>query len=135
MSADPKRMLILIADDDSDDQELLEDAMLKISPDLETAKVWNGREALEYLQNCTSDNLPCAIVLDYSMPLLNGVELLASLCKESRFDAIPKFVWSTSSAHAHVKECMENGALNYFTKPESPDKLYAMAREVLAACN
>jgi CheY-like chemotaxis protein len=134
MQPGQKKRIILVADDDSDDQELLEEAIREIAPDTKAAKVWNGKEALEYLENCSGDNLPCAIVLDYSMPIMNGAEVLAILYKNPRFGAIPKFIWSTSSATIHIQECMNNGAINYFVKPDSPDKLHAVVEEILAAC-
>ncbi len=95
----------------------------------------NGREAVQYLEECFDENLPCAIILDYSMPQLNGAEVLAILHKNPRFNAIPKFVWSTSNSKVHIDECKQNGALNYFIKPDQPDKLYRLVKEVLAACD
>jgi CheY-like chemotaxis protein len=134
MTAEQKQKIILVADDDSEDQELLGDAIAEVDPKAQAEMVFNGREAVEYLEKCPDNNLPCAIILDYSMPYLNGAEVLAILCKDPRFNAIPKFVWSTSNSKVHINECRENGALNYFIKPDKPDKLYSLVREVLAAC-
>jgi CheY-like chemotaxis protein len=135
MATDQKQKIILVADDDSEDQELLRDAIAEIDPEVRAEMVFNGREAVEYLEKCFDNDLPCAIILDYSMPQLNGAEVLAILCENPRFSAIPKFVWSTSNSKIHIDECKDNGALNYFVKPDKPDKLYSLVKEVLAACD
>ncbi|HMH21227.1 MAG TPA: response regulator [Puia sp.] len=134
MNPGQKQKVILVADDDSEDQELLEEAIFEVDPDTIADMVWNGKEALDYLENCPGDKLPCAIILDYSMPILNGAEVLAIIGKNPRFSAIPKFIWSTSSTRIHIQECMDNGAVKYFVKPDSPGKLRAVVEEILAAC-
>jgi CheY-like chemotaxis protein len=135
MSTEQKQKTILVADDDSEDQELLSDAISEVDPEAKAEMVFNGREAVEYLEKCLDNDLPCAIILDYSMPQLNGAEVLTILCKNPRFSAIPKFVWSTSNSKIHIDECKDKGALNYFIKPDKPDKLYSLVKEILAACD
>src|SRR5580698_8841964 len=105
MSTELKQKIILVADDDSEDQELLGDAISEVDPEAKAEMVFNGKEALEYLEKRFDKDLPCAIILDYSMPHLNGAEVLAILCKNSRFSAIPKFVWSTSNSKFHIDQC------------------------------
>jgi CheY-like chemotaxis protein len=129
------RKTILIADDDPEDQEMLEEAFLKAGANVKSEKVDNGQEALDYLEKMVNDDLPCAIILDYSMPLLTGAQVLTAICKDPRFSAIPKFVWSTSNAKTHIKECMDNGATKYFVKPDSMQGLIGLATEILAACD
>jgi CheY-like chemotaxis protein len=134
MSREQKQKIILVADDDSEDQEMLGDAISDIDPKAKAEMVFNGREAVEYLEKCFDNDLPCAIILDYSMPHLNGAEVLAVLCKNPRFDSIPKFVWSTSSSKVYIDQCRKYGALNYFIKPDKTDKLYSLVKEILEAC-
>jgi CheY-like chemotaxis protein len=134
MSIEQKPKIILVADDDSEDQELLGDAISEVDPKAKVEMVFTGKEALDYLEKCFDNELPCAIILDYSMPQLNGAEVLALLSKSARFSAIPKFIWSTSNSKVHIEECKSNGALNYFIKPDRTDKLYSLVEEVLSAC-
>ena len=129
------RKFILIADDDPEDQDLFADAMLETAPQVQMVKAWNGKEALEYLESCDTDKLPCAILLDYSMPYLSGAELLARICTKERFKSIPKFVWSTSNTDKHIRECIDNGAIKYFVKPDNPASLHALVNELIGACN
>jgi CheY-like chemotaxis protein len=134
MGTDQKHKIILVADDDSEDQELLGGAIAEVDAEAKAEMVFNGREAVEYLEKCFDDDLPCAIILDYSMPQLSGAEVLAILSRNPRFNSIPKFIWSTSNSKVHIDECKENGALNYFIKPDNTTKLYSLVKEVLAAC-
>ncbi len=53
---------ILIADDDLDDLQLLEEAILKVEPHTEVHTVSSGKQVLDYLQNCTNKKFPCLIV-------------------------------------------------------------------------
>ena len=69
------------------------------------------------------------------MPLVNGAQVLAIICKDPRFESIPKFVWSTSNSKIHISECMGNGAMNYFIKPDGPGKLRELVKAILASCN
>jgi CheY-like chemotaxis protein len=134
MSTEQKHKIILVADDDSEDQELLGEAISVVDPEAKAEMVFDGREAVEYLEKCPDNNLPCAIILDYSMPHLNGAEVLTILHKNPRFNTIPKFVWSTSNSKVFIDECKQKGALNYFIKPENSTKLNSLVKEVLAAC-
>lgn len=128
------RILILIADDDAEDRELIEEAILEVNPDIIFHQVHNGQEALDFLQSGNGHRLPDAILLDYSMPKLNGAQVLAKLCGEEQYTPIPKFVWSTSNMRVHISECLQHGATKYFIKPDSPAKLKAIAGEILAVC-
>ncbi|OQP67530.1 response regulator [Niastella populi] len=67
-----KLVKIFITDDDQEDLELMEEAILKAEPSARLQKFTNGRTALEFLNSRVDDDLPCLIVLDYSMPVING---------------------------------------------------------------
>jgi CheY-like chemotaxis protein len=135
MEGRPKSRLILIADDDHEDQEMLEEAIADLDVNVRTAKVFNGRETITYLEQCSTELLPHAIILDYSMPVLNGYEVLIAIAGDQRFESIPKFIWSTSNSELHISECLKVGAIKYFVKPDHPNALKLIAREILAACS
>lgn len=132
MSVNPRT--ILLADDDPEDQELLKDAILDVEPETEVLAVSNGKQVLEYLDTCPDIALPCIIILDYSMPALNGAQVLTQLSLKPRYQYIPVVIWSTSNAKAYMKECLEKGASGYFVKPSSPHKLYEQVKEILGLC-
>jgi CheY-like chemotaxis protein len=130
-----KTKIILLADDDIEDQEILEDAILQLEPVTEVRIVANGQQVIEFLQNCTDTDLPSLIILDYKMPILNAAEVLERIHPNARFQPIPKVVWSSSRQPEHVKNCMDKGAVNYFVKPNKITDLQLIAREMLDISN
>ena len=129
-----KQKLILLADDDVEDLELLQEAILQLQPQARLHAVTNGNMVLDYLEQTALTELPCLIVLDYNMPEINGAELLQRLGSEPRYQNIPKAVWSTSNSNLYIKECMENGADAYFVKPATNKQLLDLANQLLSLC-
>lgn len=126
---------ILMADDDLEDIELMEIAIITIEPKVTFHKVVNGKAAIDYLEKRSEDDLPCLIILDYNMPELTGSEVLAIISKEKRYENIPKIILSTSSTSAYINECMMNGATEYLVKPDNMAALATMAKKLLNYCN
>jgi CheY-like chemotaxis protein len=125
---------ILMADDDIEDIELIEEAILNIEPDATLHKFFNGHSALEFLHAAPDDALPCLIILDYNMPELKGSEVLSFMKSKKRYDTIPKVVLSTSNASRHQYECMNNGASEYIVKPDNMKELNGLAQKLLTYC-
>ena len=132
MSIDEK--IILVADDDLDDQEMLEEVFLGIEKDALIHTVSSAREALEYLRNCMPTSLPCLIILDYNMPDLTGAQLTEMIAQNKLYKHIPILVWSTSNSAVYKKECEEKGAKHYFYKPHDYMEVVEMARQMLSYC-
>lgn len=131
----PPSLTILMADDDIDDLELMEDMLKNHRTEVQFHKVMNGRDALTYLKGRTDDQLPCLFIIDYNMPELNGSQLLLELSKEARYHKISKIVLSTSNAPIHMKECKDNGATDYFVKPTNMKDLNRVVEELMRYCN
>ena len=126
---------ILIADDDPEDLELIEEAILSTKQAVELNKFTNGLTAIEYLNTRNDNDLPHLIILDYNMPELNGAQLLSSINSQPRYRTIPKVIVSTSNAPLHIQECMRNGAAGYIVKPDNMQELYNMGEKLLAFCS
>ena len=121
---------ILLADDDEEDLELIENAITEIEPDADLHKVTNGKAVLEYLNNQPDNKLPCLIVLDYNMPELNGSEVLSLIYKEQRYENIPRVILSTSGAPLHIQNCISKGASEYFIKPNNMGDFDKLAKKI-----
>jgi CheY-like chemotaxis protein len=124
---------ILIGEDDLDDQEFLKEIFSSIDESFTYEFVFNGGKLLEYLEN--AEHLPCLIVLDYNMPELNGAQILSKLKSNSRYDSIPKIIWSTSSSPTFKEKCLELGANDYVVKPSNVSELKNIARYMLSYCS
>ena len=129
-----KTKIILLADDDPEDQEILEDALLNIEPSIKLIKVDSGKQAVDYLLASAWSDLPCLIILDYSMPVFNAAEVLEHLRRKPQLQPIPKVVWSSSKQPEHVQTCMDRGAQSYFVKPNKMSELTNIARQMVDIC-
>lgn len=125
---------ILLADDDPEDLELIEEAIFSIAPTVELHKFTNGLTAMKYLESRPDNELPGLIILDYNMPELNGSQVLAFIRSQDRYSPIPKVVLSTSNAPLHINECMTQGATEYIVKPHSMAGLHKLAKKLLGFC-
>jgi CheY-like chemotaxis protein len=133
MSKEPK--IILLADDDLDDQQLLEEAFLLLEKDAAIHTVSSAKEVLEYLQTCPKEELPHLIVLDFNMPDFTGAEVLELIYAHTDYKKIPVVVWSTSNSPFHKSLCEEKGAVQYFSKPNSFIEISQLASKMLRFCN
>ncbi len=80
---------ILVVEDDDEIRELIAEMLEDSGFDVATAA--NGREALERLR---APVLPCVIVLDLMMPVMNGWELRSKLLADPKLCDIPVIVVS-----------------------------------------
>jgi CheY-like chemotaxis protein len=126
-----KHRKILLADDDSEDRDMLVDALQGVGLPLEIDTVTNGQEVLDYLFNCSENELPALIILDYKMPFLNAAEVLEAIKDDSQYTGITKIVWSTSRQTEHMNRCRIAGAKQYFVKPSAFHELKDIAEAIL----
>jgi CheY-like chemotaxis protein len=126
-----KQKIILFADDDLDDQELLKEAFLKIDDRLIIHTHTTGKQALEFLNTCSDHTLPKLIILDYNIPDMNGVEIFESIKSNSRFIGIITVVWSTSNSPLYRKICKDAGIEHYFEKPQRYNDILILGQRML----
>jgi CheY-like chemotaxis protein len=127
-----QRNFILLAEDDEDDQELIRLAFSKVTDRHTFEIVNNGQEVLDAL--ALESNLPCLIILDLNMPVLNGMQTLAALESESRFAKIPKVILTTSENEDNKKRSYSLGAIDYFVKPSTVTEFIKTANKILSYC-
>ena len=64
--------IVLCVDDDPDDRELIRNAIFNVDPSYSVAYSTNGKEALLYLTAALETELPCLVILDLNMPVMDG---------------------------------------------------------------
>jgi len=126
------KRLILLAEDDIDDQELLENAIEEIDPTWQLVCIPNGRKFVKYLDSITEAELPALMILDYNIPELTGVEVVKELNDQGRFMDIPKIIWSTSASPVFKAKSIELGVKDYITKPNDLASFLTTARYMLS---
>ncbi|HEY0057593.1 MAG TPA: response regulator [Flavisolibacter sp.] len=113
----PPKNIVLYADDDPDDLQLVRDAFMQYSTNVEVVTVRDGTEALAYLKSLGEyDPKPCLVILDINMPRLNGKEALIELRKTERFEDTPVVLFTTSSLPLD-KTFAERYKAGFITKP------------------
>ena len=81
-----RRAHILVAEDDIDDQELLQQALLAVNPGVDIIFITNGNTFRVHLEDLEDNSLPDLILLDYNLPEINGVEILKLLEVNNRYN-------------------------------------------------
>lgn len=121
---------IILADDDEDDRLFFTDAFeeLKINTKVNTFN--DGVELMDYL-NKPEAVLPNVLFLDLNMPRKNGIECLAEIKNDNRFDDIAIAIFSTSSSEEHIEETFIRGANIYIKKPSDFTTLKKVLSDVV----
>jgi|SRR5579871_5755259 CheY-like chemotaxis protein len=88
MTVSTKSDVVLVVEDDEATQSALSE-LVELDKFV-VARASNGAEALEYLR--TSPQPPRLIVLDLTLPKLDGYQFLAEQKKDSAFSRIPTIV-------------------------------------------
>lgn len=80
------------------------------------------------------ENSPDVILLDWLMPVMNGLQVLAELKTDSSTEHIPVFMLTAKGMLNDVTQAIEMGADDYITKPFNPIQLGKTIREKLEKC-
>lgn len=89
----------------------------------------NGQVAIDACRR----RMPDAILLDWNMPVMNGIEFIAALRRQDGGDR-PKVVFCTTENDvAHIREAIEAGADEYVMKPFDHDTLQMKLQLIGAA--
>ena len=111
--------MILIVEDDVDVRDNLADVLQLAGYKIVTAS--NGLDAYERLRNAAEETLPDLILLDLTMPIMDGRHLRGELLKNEILARIP--VVLISSAVDIKREAASLGAAGYVKKPFKLDVL------------
>ncbi|MFL5773425.1 MAG: response regulator [Flavisolibacter sp.] len=125
---------ILWADDDMDDLQMMREILQKNRQQFDIVEVNNGKEALLYLQSALQhDALPCLIILDINMPVMDGKETLKQIKNQEAFQAVPVVVFTTSDSELDRMFCKKLGT-EMITKPTSFTSLETTVVKLLKFC-
>lgn len=78
--------------------------------------VMSGQEALDFLEQ----EIPDLILLDIIMPQMDGFEVMKHLKENGKYADIPIIFLTADSEAATEIKCLENGALDFISKPFVP---------------
>lgn len=114
---------ILFVDDDEEDHLIMLQYFREQHKDQHIRFIKNGRDAIRFLEGVPQESsLPCLIVLDLNMPIMNGTQTLLEMKRNKRFKEIPVIILSTSENENEKRKCLSLGAREYLVKPTTYDE-------------
>ncbi|OHC65590.1 MAG: DNA-binding response regulator [Rhodocyclales bacterium GWA2_65_19] len=116
---------VLAVEDETSIQELLKITLATAGFDIEVAG--SAEEALRSI-NC---QLPEAVLIDWMLPGMSGLQLARQLRADPRTAALPLIMLTARGDEKDRVAGLETGADDYVTKPFSPRELVARIRAVL----
>lgn len=108
---------LLIVDDSETDRTLLKNILAEGFDLMETD---NGYQAIEIMSD--KKNKLDALILDISMPLMNGFDVLR-LMKENGIENIPVFIITAEATEENVLQAAELGVSEFIIKPFDGDEI------------
>jgi two-component system chemotaxis response regulator CheY len=111
-----------------DDSAVIRKVARRILEEMEfsIAEAADGQQALARCQ----EQMPDAVLLDWNMPVMNGLEFLLALRKQTGGDK-PKVVFCTTENDLeHIMKAMQSGANEYIMKPFDREIVEAKFQEV-----
>jgi CheY-like chemotaxis protein len=133
LQRDMDSITILMADDDSDDRMLAEDAMRESRLGNVFRCVEDGQELMDYLTRSgkyakQDAPRPGLILLDLNMPKKDGRQALREIKSHPDLRTIPVVILTTSKTDEDVLRSYDLGANSFITKPVTFDRLVEIVR-------
>lgn len=117
---------VLIADDHAIVRKGLKEILRSASETTTVGEASDGPQALAQANSAEWD----VVVLDITMPGLNGLEVLKQLKRDH--PQLPVLMLSMHSGHHYVRGSLKAGASGYLNKESAPEELVAAIRTALA---
>ena len=115
----------LVADDDEDSLEVLAFIVSQEGATVRTANHATG--VLELLLTWTPDLL----LLDISMPVMDGFELLSSIRGTARLGEIPAVAVTAHAYEVDRRRCLDAGFAEHVGKPYDPEAMIALVTRIV----
>jgi CheY-like chemotaxis protein len=131
----PPKSLVLYADDDPDDIDLISQAFKEHARNVELLTFADGVDLLTYIE--TLDPLqpgPCLAIIDINMPRLDGKETLRRLRKVDGFSEIPAVLFSTSNLPMDALFARHYNA-GFVNKPLHTQQINLIINEIIEHCS
>ncbi|HEY0679006.1 MAG TPA: response regulator [Chitinophagaceae bacterium] len=134
MTKIPPKNLVLYADDDPDDLQLVKEAFTQYATNVEVATVNDGLEVISYLKSLSDyDPSPCLVILDINMPRLNGRETLKQLRKMEKYEDVPVILFTTSSLPHDIEFAQKHNA-GFISKPLNARQMDVITDQFIDHC-
>jgi two-component system, chemotaxis family, chemotaxis protein CheY len=118
-------MRMLIVDDSKFMRSFIRAHTERLS--FETEQAADGREALAKLNASPPFDI---VLIDWDMPVMDGIELLTAMREHRRFDKVKILMVTARTGQAEVVEALSRGADEYLMKPITSEMIAEKLRAI-----
>ena len=93
-------------------------------------ELFEGENGVEGLAIAAKE-MPDLIILDITMPVMTGIEMLGKLKAESDLKDIPVILLTAESGKENVMQIVKMGVKDYIVKPFKGEQLIERAKNIL----
>lgn len=130
----PPKSLVLYADDDADDRDLIREAFEEFTTIVELITFEEGGALLHYLQNLAPlQPKPCLVILDVNMHGLDGKQTLRRLRANDEYRDLPVVLFTTSTLPSEAAFARAHDA-GFVTKPLHGAQIHAIVNQLIDHC-
>jgi CheY-like chemotaxis protein len=133
-----EKFIIVIADDDLDDQDLMRRGLKDCTVKVEINAVYNGLQLMDYLLRREAykniKEMPDLVLLDLNMPLMDGFEVIKEIRRHSQLKKLPVYVITTSRSKDDKAKALELGANGFYSKGSSSKDIIRIMKEICQEC-
>jgi CheY-like chemotaxis protein len=128
---------LLVVEDARVDALLIRVAARRSMPGLDVRVAGDGNEGIAYLegmppyQDRRSHPFPELIILDLLMPGLDGFGVLEWLRDRKGIGRVPVVVLTGSKDAGHESRCLELGVRAFHRKPDDPESLVKLVKDIV----
>jgi CheY-like chemotaxis protein len=130
---DARSRRLLIVEDNDADVFLIRKALRDYAIQAEVIVCSDGESAIQHIDSHQAHRLPDAIILDLSIPRIDGLDILRNILSRPALVGMPVMIFSSSPSLVDRHRTQLLGSLRYIQKPSDADKfLRAVADNVTA---
>ena len=130
----PPKSLVLYADDDEDDRDLIIDAFSEYGSVIDLVTFEEGADLLHFIQDLSpSQPDPCLIILDVNMPGMDGKQTLRRIRMMDECKEVPVVLFTTSTLPSEGAFAEAYGA-GFVTKPLHTKQIHQIINKLLDHC-
>ena len=120
----PRQLPTLVVDDSAGAREVFAHMLTTLGIDCQVAS--GGAEALIEMESARSDGRPYRLlIIDWKMPGMDGVDLVAAIHRESPPGEVPAIIMTTAHDHAELRTALDGLAVDaILDKPATPSSLF-----------
>ncbi len=124
---------VLLVEDSAADARLMREAFSNVNSAVELHVAADGEEAIAFLRRQGKHAhapRPTLILLDLSLPRMDGHQFLSHIKQDADLKMIPTVILTASRSETDIDRAYQCGANCYISKPGRPDDLYPILRRV-----